>query len=302
VRGMHTTRDHRGAGRGAVVVTGASSGIGRACAAALDARGFRVFAGVRTERDAAALRGAASDRLTPVFLDVADAASIAVARDTIARAVGEAGLAGLVNNAGVGLAGPLEFVPLDEVRALFEVNVFGPLAVTQAFLPLVHRAHGRVVTIGSVGGAITIPFGGALCASKYAIEALNDALRMELRPWGIQVSLVQPGSIATEAVDKVTRQSMRLADTLAGEGHPWHSAALQKFAAVTAGREKKGSPPAVVAAAVVHALTVDRPKTRYPVGAHARLLTILPRVLPDRTLDTLRLRLFGLPRAFGVVR
>jgi len=288
--------------KGAVVITGTSTGIGRACALTLDAQGFRVFAGVRKEEDAAALRRAASDRLTPLFVDVTDAASIAAAGATVARAVGDAGLAGLVNNAGVGLVGPLEYLPPDDLRRQFDVNVVGQLAVTQAFLPLLHRGRGRIVNIGSVGGKLTVPFGGALCASKYALEALTDALRLELRPWGIHVCLVEPGSIHTEAVDKTLGQGERTAAALARDGHGWYAAALRRFAAIAAKRERNGSPPAVVAATVVRALTVAAPRARYPVGAHARLLTTLPRVLPDSALDAMRARLFGLPRAFGAVR
>jgi len=288
--------------KGAVVVTGTSTGIGRACALALDAQGFRVFAGVRKEEDAAALLRVGSDRLTPVFVDVTDAASIAAAGGTVARAVGDAGLAGLVNNAGVGIVGPLEYLPPEDLRRQLDVNVVGQLAVTQAFLPLLHRGRGRVVNIGSVGGKLALPFGGALCASKYALEALTDALRLELRPWGIHVCLVEPGSIHTEAVDKTLGQGERTAEALARDGHDWYADALRRFATVAAKRERDGSPPSVVAAAVVHALTADAPRTRYPVGAHARLLTTLPRVLPNRALDAVRMRLFGLPRAFGAAR
>jgi NAD(P)-dependent dehydrogenase (short-subunit alcohol dehydrogenase family) len=290
------------ADRGAVVVTGTSTGIGRACALALDAHGFRVFAGVRREEDAAALRRAGSDRLTPVFVDVTDAASIAAAAATVARAVGDAGLAGLVNNAGVGIVGPLEYLPPDDLRWQLDVNVVGQLAVTQAFLPLLHRGCGRIVNIGSVGGKLALPFGGALCASKHALEALTDALRLELRPWGIHVCLVEPGSIHTEAVDKTLGQGERTAAALARDGHDWYAEALGRFAAVAAKRERGGSPPTVVATTVIRALTVAAPRARYPVGAHARLLTTLPRVLPDRALDAARLRLFSLPRAFGVAR
>jgi NAD(P)-dependent dehydrogenase (short-subunit alcohol dehydrogenase family) len=282
-----------------VVITGASSGSGRACALLLDARGFRVFAGVRKDEDAAAVRRLASDRLTPLLLDVTDTASIAAAQERVATALGGAGLAGLVNNAGIGISGPLELLPPEEVRAVFEVNVFGLLAVTQAFVPLLKQGQGRLMNIGSVGGRITMPFAGALTASKYAVESLSDALRLELRPWGVHVVLIEPGSIHTEAVEKVARQGERLAAELTKHGHPWHGAALAHFTAIMAERERGGSPPEVVAQAVLRALTAARPRTRYPVGAHAHLLLTLATLLPDRTLDLLRLRLFGLPVPFG---
>ena len=176
-----------------VVVTGASSGIGEACALRLDKLGFRVFAGVRREADSEALKRKASDRLIPIFLDITEASSIAAAVDVVAAAVGEAGLSGLVNNAGVVIAGPLEFLPLDQICKQFEVNVIGQITVTQAFLPLVRQGHGRLVNIGSLAGRVAMPFIGAYSASKFAMEALTDALRVELRPWKIRVSLIEIG-------------------------------------------------------------------------------------------------------------
>ena len=295
----HRSTNGPGRSRGAVVVTGASSGIGRACALLLAAQGFRVFAGVRKERDGDALREAATGQLTPLLVDVTDTASIAAARDTVARAVGAAGLVGLVNNAGVGMAGPLEYLPLAEARAAFEVNVLGLLATTQAFLPLLHQGRGRIINIGSVGGKITLPFAGALAASKHAVEALTDALRQELHPWGIHVIVIEPGSIHTEAVDKVAQQGRALAADLTRAGHPWHGAALARFTQIMAARERGGSPPEVVAATVLRALTAPRPRTRYPAGAHARLLLLLARALPDRARDAVLLRLVKLPRRFG---
>jgi NAD(P)-dependent dehydrogenase (short-subunit alcohol dehydrogenase family) len=173
----------RGARRGAVVVTGASSGIGRACVLALAEAGFEVFAGVRDPGDGRALvdatRGAGGG-LRPLRLDVTDPELVASAAATVAEAVGDAGLAGLVNNAGVGLVWPLELVPADELRRLFEVDLFGQLAVTQALLPQLRAASGRIVNMGTVGDRITMPFGGPLNACKYALAACNDALRMEL--------------------------------------------------------------------------------------------------------------------------
>ncbi|WP_456426505.1 SDR family oxidoreductase, partial [Rhodocaloribacter sp.] len=180
-----------------VVITGASTGIGKACALDLDARGFAVFATVRRAEDAKALEAEASPRLRTLFLDVTDAASIAAAAETVAGSVGEAGLHGLVNNAGIAMAGPLEGMPLDAFRRQFEVNVTGQVAVTQAFLPLLRKARGRIVNMGSIGGISVLPFVGAYCASKFAFEALTDSLRMELAPWGIEVVIVEPGSVAT---------------------------------------------------------------------------------------------------------
>ena len=170
----------RTAAPGAVVITGASTGIGRATALHLDRLGYRVFAGVRQEADAESIRQRSSARLSPVFLDVTAAASIQAAATLVAAEVGETGLAGVVNNAGIGLGGPLEFFPIDELRRQFEINIVGPLAVTQAFLPLIRRGRGRIVLVGSISSRRASPIAGPYNASKFALEALADALRLEL--------------------------------------------------------------------------------------------------------------------------
>src|SRR5258708_33287478 len=180
-----------------VVATGASTGIGEACALRLDRRGFHVFAGVRREVDGGALKQKASGRLTPILLDVTDASSIKSAAAAVAASLDEEGLSGLVNNAGIAIAGPLEFLPIDELRRQFEVNVIGQIAVTQAFLPLLRKGHGRIVNMGSISGRLAFPLLGPYAASKFALRALTTALRMELRPWGIPVSIIEPSGIAT---------------------------------------------------------------------------------------------------------
>lgn len=286
-------------GRGAVVVTGASSGIGRACALKLASSGFRVFAGVRKEEDAQSLKDAATGRLTPLFIDVTEPDSVASATEPVADAVGEAGLVGLVNNAGIGEAWPLEYVPRDEFRRQFEVNVFGHLAVTQAFLPLIRVAVGRIVNVGSVGGRITMPFGGTLSAPRHALVAVNDALRMELYPWGIHVALIEGGSISTRAVDKLEAGAERTIEELPVAGRARYADAYRIAVARAVARTRVGSPPVVVADAVLRALTDHTPKTRYPVGADTRALLILSKVLPDRLLDQVRFRVFELKGKFG---
>jgi NAD(P)-dependent dehydrogenase (short-subunit alcohol dehydrogenase family) len=168
--------------KGAVVVTGASTGIGKTCALYLDKLGFQVFAGVRKEADGDALKRKASTRLTPIFLDITDAASIASAADTVAAAIGKSGLVGLVNNAGTAVVSPLEFLPITELRHQLEVNAIAQIAVTQAFLPLLRQSKGRIVNIGSIIGKMAMPFLGSNSASKFAMEAFTDVLRMELRP------------------------------------------------------------------------------------------------------------------------
>ena len=287
----------------AVVVTGASSGIGRACALELARSGFDVFAGVRKEEDARALEGVVpGGRLTPLLLDVTDPDLLASAAKNVEEAVGGHGLAGLVNNAGVGITGPLELLDPDELRRQFEVNVFGQLAVTQAFLPLIRAAGGRIVNVGSVGGWITLPFGGPLCASKHALRSLNDALRMELHPWGIHVSLIEPGAIATRAVDKLEADAEAAIGGFSALGRSRYAEAFESMTALAVAHERAGSPPEVVAEAVLRALTTKKPKTRYPVGNGSRLQSTLARALPDRLLDRARFRAFGLARTFGARR
>jgi NAD(P)-dependent dehydrogenase (short-subunit alcohol dehydrogenase family) len=277
-----------------VVITGTSSGIGRACAELLAKEGFHVFAGVRKASDGDSLK---SEAITPVILDVTDDASIAAAVSTVRAATG--GLDGLVNNAGIGLTGPVEYVRADSMRRQFDVNVFGQIAVTQAFLPLLRQAHGRIVNMGSVGSEITIPFGGVLCATKSAFKSFNDALRMELRPFGIRVVLIEPGAIKTPAVDKTLGDIEAVIRTLPPEGAARYAESLRTFARRGYAREINGSPPEVVAKAVHEALTARRPRTRYAVGADARAMVTLPRVVPEKLLDLLRLRQLGLPTGFG---
>jgi NAD(P)-dependent dehydrogenase (short-subunit alcohol dehydrogenase family) len=183
--------------RGAVVITGASTGIGRACTLLLDALGFQVFAGVRKAEDGESLRRATSARLTPVFIDVTDEQSIAAAAKSVSQEVGDAGLVELVNNAGIAIPGPLEYLTLEELRRQLEINLVGQFAVTQAFLPLLRKTRGRIVNVSSLAGKLTTPFNGAYSAAKHGMEAFSDSLRMELAPWGIHVSVVEPGTIAT---------------------------------------------------------------------------------------------------------
>jgi NAD(P)-dependent dehydrogenase (short-subunit alcohol dehydrogenase family) len=279
----------------AVVVTGASTGIGEACALRLDAMGFRVFAGVRREQDADRLRAKASSRLTPVMIDVTDAASVAAAAELVGReAAGR--LAGLVNNAGISVAGPMEFVPLDELRRQLEVNVIGQVAVTQAFMPLLRRGRGRIVNIGSVSGRLATPFLGPYSASKFAMEAISDAERIELRPWGLHVAIVEPGSIATPIWEKGQAEADRLERLLPPQAHALYDAAIAAMRALARETAARGIPPDAVARVVAHALTSNRPRTRYLVGLDARVQALLAKALPDRLRDALLVRLLKLPR------
>lgn len=278
-----------------IVITGASTGIGRACAMHFDQLGFSVFAGVRRDADGAALRSAASDRLTPLPIDVTDAGSIAAARAQVEAAAGGRGVHGLVNNAGVGVGGPLEFVPLDDLRRQLEVNVIGQVAVTQAFLPMVRQARGRIVYIGSIAGRMATPFIAPYAASKFALEAISDALRVELRPWGIGVAIVEPGSIATPIWEKAKDTTKQVSDDLPPEGHELYGAAVSSLREVMADFEKRAIPAERVAKAVAHALLSKRPKTRYLVGTDARIQAALAAAVPDRINDRLIARQMHLP-------
>ncbi len=263
-----------------VLVTGASSGIGAACARRLARRGFDVFGGVRREEDAERLR---TDGIRPLTLDVTIPEQVAAA----AEAVGEE-LHGLVNNAGVALAAPLELVPLDEVRRQLDVNVVGQIAVTQALLPALRGARGRVVLMGSIGGKSALPFLGPYAASKFALEAIADSLRLELRPFGIAVSIVEPGSIKTPIWTKGTARAEELRARFPAGAEDLYGAAIERFRKVALARGLAGVDPDEVAKAVEHALTADRPRARYLVGKDARLrrrLERLPVRLRDRLLE-----------------
>jgi len=277
------------------VITGTSSGIGRATALRLDAAGFRVFAGVRRQADGEALRGAASPRLVPLVLDVTDAASVEAAAKDVEATVGAVGIQGLVNNAGIAVAAVLEFVDLDDLRRQFEVNVVGAAAVTRAFLPLVRRGGGRLVNVSSDGGYIASPFLGPYAASKFALEALSDALRRELRTWNVPVSVIEPGSIETPIWEKGRGEAARVRAGLPEEARRLYGPALERIEAYFAKAANRAIPADAVARAVEHALTAPRPRIRYRVGSDARLDRLLSRILPDRALDALLARMTGLP-------
>ncbi|HET8661468.1 MAG TPA: SDR family NAD(P)-dependent oxidoreductase [Micromonosporaceae bacterium] len=278
--------------RRSILITGASTGIGRASALRLAGAGHTVFAGVRREADGQSLQAAAAN-ITPVMLDVTDGNQISAMAELVSRATRQR-LDGLVNNAGIGVSGPLECIPVDMLRQQFEVNVFGQVAVTQAVLPLLRAAQGRIVNIGSIGDRITIPFGGSLCASKYAILSINDALRQELAPWRIEVILVEPASIRSRAGEKLEKDAKRVLEVIGARGRELYGVAYANMVAASVRREFGGSDPDVVARVVQHALTARRPRTRYLVGKDSRLLATAARMLPDRALDALRLRVLGI--------
>jgi NAD(P)-dependent dehydrogenase (short-subunit alcohol dehydrogenase family) len=279
-----------------VVITGASTGIGAACALHLDKLGLRVFAGVRRQADAETLRSKASSRLVPIALDVADALSISTAASAVAGAVGEAGLDGLVNNAGVVVTGPVEFLPLPELRRQLEINVVGQVAVTQAFLPLIRAARGRIVNMGSISGRLATPFSSAYGASKFALEALTDALRLELAPWGISVSIIEPGAVATPIWDKGMKNGAAMLAAAPPEALVLYGEALEAFKKTSEQAAKNAADPMDVARAVEHALTAVKPRTRYVVGRRAKIGAAMALLVPDRMRDTMVAKAMRLPK------
>lgn len=268
-----------------VVVTGASKGIGRATALRLDRKGYTVFAGVRSESDEESLRQVASERLRPIMLDITIRDHILSAAKAIAAAVGSAGLDGLINNAGIAVPAPLEFLPIDEFRRQIEVNLVGQLAVTQALLELVRSARGRVINITSVGGRIAGPMLGAYHASKFAMEALTDTLRQELAPWRIQVVSIEPGAVATPIWETSLRVADHLTSLIPERAREYYGVSISRKRSEAERSAKLGIPPERVAAVVERALVAPRPRTRYAVGPDGKLGAGILAKLPDRLRD-----------------
>ncbi len=273
-----------------VLITGASTGIGRATALRLAASGWTVLAGVRKAADGEALRTAGGDRVIPVALEVTDQAQIEQAAERV-NDVAPGGLDALVNNAGIGFGGPLELLPIDDLRSQLEVNVLGPVALTQAMLPALRRAHGRIVFVSSIGGRVAMAFTAPYAASKHAVEAIGDALRVELRSSNVQVALVEPGSVATPIWDKSRAQGEGLsvpAELTDQYGHV--AAAMSKVIQDT---ERRGISPERVAETIEGALTARRMKARYLIGRDAKAMLLARRLLPDHVFDRVVRRALG---------
>lgn len=274
-----------------VLVTGASTGIGEASALRLAKNGWHVFAGVRKEADGERLQKAGGSRLTPVMLDVTDEQQI----DSTAKLIAEQsddGLAGLVNNAGVGRGGPIEYLPVEEWRDQLEVNVIGQVAVTRAMLPLIRRVTGRIVFIGSIAGRVASPLYGPYAASKHALEAVSEALRHELHPWKLRVVLVEPGAIKTPIWEKAERRVDELLGQLPAEAAERYGEVIAATRSSFAQQNAVGIAPDRVAQVVERGLTSPNPRPRYLVGTDAMVGGTLSRLLPDRVRDVV-VRRFG---------
>jgi len=267
----------------AVLITGAGSGIGEACAKRLSGMGWRVFAGVFDEAQRSHLQQNGLPRMTSLMLDITNTEAISAAVQTIAADVGNEGLAGLVNNAGIGVMGPLEYVPINRLRLQLEVNLIGHVAVTQACLPLLRRAAGRIVNIASLAGRMTMPLLGPYAASKFAMEAVSDTLRLELKPWNMHVACIEPGLIDTPILSGGQAAADAALTAMPEVGRDQYRRFFESMRR-NGGINRAASPPDVVARAVAHALMSRRPKPRYVVGG-MRWRFVLMSKLPDRLRD-----------------
>ena len=276
------------------VITGASTGIGRASALRLSASGWTVLAGVRDpaagERlvaEAGARTGpGSSGRLLPLALEVTDAAQVAAAAARVEQetaASSRGGLDALVNNAGIAIGGPLELISAEDLQKQFDVNVFAQVAVTQAMLPALRRAGGRIVFVSSIGGRVAMAFTASYAASKHAIEALGDALRVELRSSGVQVALIEPGSVATPIWDKGRAEAERV--VIPPELHDAYGRVPAAMGKVLRNTARRGVPPEQVAETIERALSAPRMRARYVVGKDAKAMLLVKRLLPDLVFD-----------------
>ena len=291
---------------GAAIITGASSGIGRTTALALAHAGWLIFAGMRTATAAeelVAMAGAigAGATLRPLLLDVTDEAQIAAAAALVGAECRCRGmpLRGVINNAGIAVAGPLEMVPLDQVRASLAINTVGALAVSRAFLPQLRATRGRIINLSSVSGRVAAPFLGPYAASKFALEALSDALRVELRPWGVRVIAIEPGPVATPIWEKGI--ALAFSDEAALATSPY-APLLPRVRARFVRAAESGLPPELVAATIAHALTARRPRARYLVARQPLGFTLFARWLPDWARDLAFDVTLGLRRDVSMIR
>ncbi|MBW4447032.1 MAG: SDR family oxidoreductase [Spirirestis rafaelensis WJT71-NPBG6] len=269
----------------AVLITGTSSGLGRATALLLDQQGYLVFAGVRTEKDAESLKQAASGNLTPIIMDITKAEQIQSASEFVSLAVGDEGLFALINNATGVVYGPLECIAVDDIRWNFEVGVIGQIAVTQAFLPMLRKAKGRIINISAICGRLAIPYFGLLSASKFALEALTDTLRMELRSSGIDVLSIIPGSFNTEVYKKVEASYDKTLANMSPETKAIYGKNHRIFMENVVEGNCQGMPVEKVTSVILEALEARKPKRQYIVTKSAwqtRLGAIYKRLLPHQ--------------------
>ena len=280
------------ASKGAIVITGASTGMGEYCAVGLAQRGYRVFAGVRKATDGEALRARGGASLEPLVLDVTNEAQVHDAAGKVEQALAGAPLVALWNNAGITVNGPLEFVPLDELRRQLEVNVIGQVAATQAFLPMLRRVRGRILITGSVGGFFTTPMLIPYCMSKFSMEAMADGLRRELRPFGVEVILLEPGGIKSKIWEKGINESEVFVAKAPPQLMEIYGGLVNALRRLAPQMERDAHSPQAVLDCVVHALESPRPKTRYRMGHNSTVQRVVS-YLPDRWQDALVARMMA---------
>lgn len=267
-----------------VLITGASSGIGKATAEMLAKSGFIVFAGVRKEHDAAQLE---QENIIPVYIDINSDEQVNSVYTQIEQIVQENGLYGLVNNAGIAIAGPMEFLPLEKLRLQLETNVIGQVRAIQTFLPLIRKNKGRIINISSIAGFSAFPFKGAYCASKHAIEAVSDCLRRELSIWNIPVSIIAPGIIKTSIWERSLGLFLETLCEMNPNAQKYYGnycdPLIEKMKKKV---EKLAISPEEVAKMIYKALNDKKPRSRYLVGKDAKILNLI-KFLPDRVKDKL---------------
>jgi len=283
-----------GPDRGAVLITGASSGLGRAMAKGLAEQGYHVFAGVRRASDGRELE-AFHPGLQSVILDVTEEKTVTDVAEFLGEELGERGLGGLINNAGIAQVGPLEYLGQEQWHHQLDVNVLGAVAVTREMLPLVRRGSGRLIFVGSIGGRLAPPLLGPYCASKFALEGLTEALRHELRPWGIPVVLLVPGTVRTAIWSKTRDQVDALSRQVPAEALERYRAFFQQLSRSVDQQQRNGLDVDVVTRSALRAMTAAKPRPRYVIGAEAHMVEFLTRMLPSRIKGPVVARVAGFP-------
>jgi NAD(P)-dependent dehydrogenase (short-subunit alcohol dehydrogenase family) len=278
-----------------VLITGASTGIGFSCAVDLDKRGCKVFAGVRKETDAKKLRESGSNCIKPIIIDVTDTNSIMKAVSIVGNTLSGAGLDALINNAGIAIVGPLECLSMRQMKRQFDINFFGQIVTTQAFLPLIRKAKGRIVNISSLGGRSSSPLFGIYSASKFALEAVSDTWRVELRPWGIKVVLIEPGAVQTPLWEKTRTNVINNSHDPGESAKDLYGSVIDYTKHLLENLENKAIPAQAVTEKVYRALMANRPRARYLIGPEAHQRVWIER-LPTRIRDRIIGGMFGIER------
>lgn len=285
-----------------ILITGTSTGIGRATSFTLAERGFHVLAAVRKQEDVESLLAEAKTRqvegrIEPIILDVTDSNQIAAAVETIRTKIDAGGrLHAIINNAGAQWPGPIETLPMRDWRRQFDVLFFGPIALTQQLLPELRTSQGRVINVTSIGGIMPGPMIAAYQAAKAALEAVSDSMRIEFSPFGVQVSAIAPGSISTPMLTRSSDQLNGIAHDLPDALQPIYADALRAYARTTLTADRFSISPEKASLTIIKAVTAPRPRTRYLIGGSAKVGAFLKRNLPDRWMDAVTFQMMGLPR------